>query len=176
MLPSMKKLFLALLLCFSASQILAQQAAPDFLVDGEWFNSEALSIEDLRGQVVLVEMWTFSCYNCYRSKPTLIDFYDRFKEQGFEIVGVHTPEFDHEKVAENVRRSIEQHNVTWPVFQDNKFRTWRAYNNRAWPAFYLIDREGNVRYSHRGELSDKFPRGIAPLEEAIQELLSENTN
>jgi len=176
MLASMKKSVVFILGLFALSFGSAQNAAPDFLVDGEWFNTEALSIEDLRGQVVLVEMWTFSCYNCYRSKPALIDFYESYKDQGFEIVGVHTPEFDHEKVAENVRRSLEQHNVTWPVFQDNKFRTWRAYGNRAWPTFYLIDRDGNIRYSHRGEISDVFPNGIEPLENAIKELLNEPLN
>ena len=136
--------------------------APDFIPGGEWFNSEPLSIEDLRGEVVLVEMWTFDCYNCYRSIPILQTFYERYGDHGFEIVGVHTPEFDHEKVAENVAAALEEHNVTWPVFQDNDFKTWRAYNNRVWPMFYLVDQAGMVRYIHRGELSEKFPKGIAP--------------
>ena len=169
----MGRIFLTILLTGITGIISAQKAAPDFLVDGEWFNSNPITIDDLKGQVVLVEMWTFACYNCYRSKPTLIEFYEQYQSKGLEIIGVHTPEFNYEKVAENVRRAIAEHNVTWPVFQDNEFRTWRAFGNRAWPTFYLIDRQGNIRYSHRGELSDKFPRGIQPLKEAIEELLNE---
>ena len=165
-----KLLFLASLL---ASIGFAQKVAPEFQASGEWFNSEPLSISDLRGEVVLVEMWTFSCYNCYRSIPTLRGFYERYKDEGLEIIGVHTPEFEREKVAENVAAALEEHSVTWPVFQDNDFKTWRAYNNRAWPTFYLVDKAGVIRYAHRGELSDKFPAGIAPLEEAIQKLLAE---
>ena len=168
----MKKIF-SLIVIILATMAVAQTPAPDFQPSGEWFNSEPLSVTDLRGKVVLVEMWTFSCYNCYRSKPTLRAFYEEFKEDGFEIVGVHTPEFEHEKVAQNVADALIEHEVSWPVFQDNDFKTWRAYDNRAWPTFYLIDRDGNIRYTHRGELSEKFPRGIAPLREAIAELLDE---
>lgn len=169
----MKRVFGLLIFAFIMLGF-AQTPAPEFQSSGEWFNSEPLSVTDLRGQVVLVEMWTFSCYNCYRSKPTLRAFYEQFKEDGFEIVGVHTPEFDHEKVAENVAKALIEHDVSWPVFQDNDFKTWRAYNNRAWPTFYLLDREGNIRYTHRGEISEKFPRGIEPLRDAIEELLNES--
>ena len=147
--------------------------APDFIPGGAWFNSEPLNIEDLRGEVVLVEMWTFECYNCYRSIPTLRGFYEDYQDQGFEIVGVHTPEFEREKVADSVAAALEQHNVTWPVFQDNDFATWRAYDNRAWPTFYLVDRAGTVRYVHRGEISEVFPQGIVPLREMIEKLLAE---
>lgn len=151
----------------------SQTPAPAFQPSGEWFNSEPLELTDLRGKVVLVEMWTFSCYNCYRSIPTLRDFYAGFGTEGFEIIGVHTPEFEHEKVPENVAAALLKHDVSWPVFQDNDFKTWRAYNNRAWPTFYLLDREGNIRYTHRGEISENFPRGIGPLRNAILELLAE---
>ena len=167
---------LLIVIALASSLALAQSVdtpAPDFIPSSEWFNSEPLSIEDLRGEVVLVEMWTFDCYNCYRSIPTLRTFYERYEDQGFEIVGVHTPEFDHEKVAENVAASLEERGVTWPVFQDNEFKTWRAYDNNVWPMFFLVDQTGTVRYTHRGELSDKFPKGIAPLEEKIKELLAE---
>ena len=178
---NMKKLkssFLTVALATSvlASSALAQRVgtpAPDFIPGGEWFNSEPLSTQDLRGEVVLVEIWTFECYNCYRSIPTLRTFYDRYRDQGFEIVGVHTPEFAREKVAANVARALEQHGVTWPVFQDNDFATWRAYDNRVWPAFYLVDRAGIIRYVHRGEISETFPQGVAPLEAMVETLLAE---
>ena len=169
-------IFLLLTLALASSLAFAQDVdtpAPDFIPSGEWFNSEPLSIQDLRGKVVLVEMWTFDCYNCYRSIPTLQTFYERYQDEGFEIVGVHTPEFDFEKVADNVAAALEERGVTWPVFQDNNFKTWRAYDNNVWPMFYLVDQEGTVRYLHRGEISDKFPKGIAPLEKMIQKLLAE---
>lgn len=152
----------------------AQAPAPEFQPSGEWFNSEPLSVTDLRGKVVLVEMRTYTCYNCYRSKPTLRSFYKQFKDADFEIIGVHTPELEHEKFAENVAAALVEYDVTWPVFQDNDLKTWRAYNNRAWPTFYLLDRDGNIRFTHRGEISEKFPRGIEPLREAIEELLNES--
>ena len=168
----MKKILLLFLLSGLTAGF-AQQKAPDFQPTGQWFNSEPLSLTDLRGKVVLVQMWTFTCYNCYRSLPTLREFYADFQDQGFEIVGVHTPEFEREKVADNVAEALEEHSVTWPVFQDNDFKTWRAYDNNAWPTFYLVDQEGTIRYRHRGEISEKFPRGIEPLRNAIQELLAE---
>ncbi len=155
---------------FSAS---AQVAAPEFIPSGEWFNSEALKLSDLKGQVVLVEMWTFGCYNCYRSIPTLRTFYDNYQKQGFEIIGVHRPEFDYEKDAANVQESLLKYQVTWPVFQDNDSKTWNAYGTNAWPTFYLVDKNGMIRYKHRGEISEKYPSGIAPLEEAIKTLLAE---
>ena len=172
----MKYLNSLLVITLASSLALAQNVgtpAPDFIPSGAWFNSEPLTIEDLRGEVVLVELWTFDCYNCYRSIPTLRTFYERYRDEGFEIVGVHTPEFDHEKVADNVAAAIEERGVTWPVFQDNDFKTWRAYNNNVWPKFYLVDQTGTVRYVHRGELSEKFPKGIEPLAGMIEKLLAE---
>jgi thiol-disulfide isomerase/thioredoxin len=172
----MKKFFWTLLLTILilfTSQSLAQ-AAPEFIPSGQWFNSEALKLSDLKGKVVLVEMWTFGCYNCYRSIPTLRAFYDSYREQGFEIIGVHRPEFDYEEDATNVQEALVKYQVTWPVFQDNEAKTWNAYATKAWPTFYLVDKQGMIRYTHRGEISEKFPSGIAPLEEAIQELLAES--
>ena len=171
MLKGMKQLVLTFLLLSGFG--LAQTPAPEFQVSGEWFNSEPLSIQDLRGQVVLVEMWTFGCYNCYRSIPELKTIYDTYKEQGFEIVGVHRPEFAYEKDAENVAAALSEHDVDWPVFQDNDSETWRSYKTRAWPSFYLIDAEGIIRYTHVGEISEKFPAGLEPSTQAIEGLLAE---
>jgi thiol-disulfide isomerase/thioredoxin len=153
--------------------ILAQTAAPEFIPSGQWFNSEELSLADLKGQVVLVEMWTFGCYNCYRSIPTLRTFYDTYRNEGFEIIGVHRPEFEYEHDAANVQESLLKYQVTWPVFQDNEAKTWNAYGTRAWPTFFLVDKNGVIRYTHRGEISEKYPNGIAPLEDAIKALLAE---
>jgi thiol-disulfide isomerase/thioredoxin len=156
-----------------STPIQAQSLAPEFIPSGQWFNSNDITLSDLKGQVVLVEMWTFGCYNCYRSIPTLSNFYTTYKDQGFEIIGVHRPEFDYEKDVTHVQEALEKYQVTWPVFQDNESLTWNAYRTRAWPTFYLVDKNGMIRYTHRGEISEKFPAGIAPLEEAIQALLSE---
>jgi thiol-disulfide isomerase/thioredoxin len=178
----MKNLFFLLLVLSSLIVSFAQaqltdaanaSAAPDFTASGEWFNSPPLHISDLRGKVTLVSMWTFGCNNSYNSIPTLSSFYNSYKDQGLEIVGVHTPEFDYEKDAANVANALEKYNITWPVFQDNERATWNAYENNVWPKFYLLDKNGNIRYTHRGEISDRFPNGIRPLEEAIQALLAE---
>lgn len=169
----MKRLLMVFLSLLSFGVAQTAQPAPEFQPSGEWFNSPPLSIEDLRGKVVLVEMWTFECYNCYRSIPTLQNFYSAYKDEGFEIVGVHAPEFDREKVAANVAASIKERGVTWPVFQDNDFATWRAYGTRVWPTFFLVDKDGLIRYGHRGELSDAYPAGIAPLAAQIEQLLGE---
>ena len=155
------------------SRMLAQSAAPEFIPSGQWFNSEGVTLAALKGQVVLVEMWTFGCYNCYRSIPTLRAFYDSYRNQGFEIIGVHRPEFDYEHDAANVQESLLKYQVNWPVFQDNDSKTWNAYGTRAWPSFYLVFKNGTIRYTHRGEISEKYPNGIAPLEDAIKMLLAE---
>ncbi len=159
-----------LLYAFTFSQ---NRVAPEFSASGQWFNSEAISLDSLKGKVVMIEIWTFGCYNCYRSIPTLRDFYSTYKSQGFEIIGVHSPEFDYEKDAKNVQEALTKHQVSWPVFQDNEFITWRAYGNRVWPSFYLIDKNGVIRYTHQGEISETFPRGIVALEQKIQDLLAE---
>ena len=149
-------------------------AAPEFLVDGQWFNSKPLTVASLRGKVVLVNIWVFSCINCHRSLPTLQDWYRTYKDQGLEIVGPHTPEFESDKPAENVKAALERDGVTWPVFQDNLNRTWNAYSTRAWPSFILIDRQGRVRAVHAGEMSTTFPNNIRPFEEKIKALLAES--
>lgn len=172
----MKRMFAVLLLGVAFGALgFAQKVvspAPDFIPGGQWLNSEPLNIEDLRGKVVLVNVWVYSCYNCYRSLPTLKRWYERFKGQGFEIIGVHTPEFESDKPLKNVQEALLREGVTWPVVQDNAAATWRAYNNSVWPTFYLIDRQGIVRRVQRGEISSVFPQGIKPLENGIEDLLA----
>jgi cytochrome c biogenesis protein CcdA/thiol-disulfide isomerase/thioredoxin len=125
--------------------------APDFHPDGDWFNSAPLSVASLRGKVVLVDFWTYSCINCLRTLPHLKAWYAAYHKDGFQIVGVHTPEFAFEHVASNVRAAIKRLGVDYPVVQDNKYRTWAAYGNQYWPAEYLIDRSGEVRHIQFGE-------------------------
>ena len=127
--------------------------APELIAGGEWFNTEGapLRMRDLRGKVVLVDFWTYSCINCVRTIPYLKAWYEKYEDQGLVIVGVHTPEFEFEKKPSNVAEAMEDLGITWPVVQDNDYSQWRAYRNRYWPAHYFIDAEGNVRYFHYGE-------------------------
>ena len=125
--------------------------APEFQGISNWINSEPLTMEDLRGKVVLIDFWTYTCYNCINTMPYLRDWHDKYADKGLVIVGVHSPEFDHEKPYENVVDATIRHELKYPVAQDNDFKTWRSYNNRYWPAEYLIDQNGVVRYRHFGE-------------------------
>jgi thiol-disulfide isomerase/thioredoxin len=100
---------------------------------------------------VLVDFWTYTCINCIRTLPYLKNWYDKYKDSGFVILGVHTPEFEFEKEAKNVQKAIADFGLTYPVVQDNDYATWRAYDNRYWPAKYLIDKDGKIRYTHFGE-------------------------
>ena len=132
-----------------------------------WINSDPLTVADLRGKVVLVDFWTYTCVNCIRTFPYLREWHARYADDGLVILGIHTPEFEFEKDYDNVVQATQEHSIVWPVAQDNDFVTWRNYNNRYWPAKYLIDRNGVVRYKHFGE--GKY----AQTEEKILELLFE---
>lgn len=141
--------------------------APEFTGIHKWLNSDPLTMESLRGKVVLIDFWTYTCINCIRTLPHIVNWYEKYKDQGFVVVGVHTPEFEFEKKTENVLGAIKQYNIRYPVAQDNDYKTWRAYDNHYWPAKYLIDAEGNIRYTHFGEGEYDVT------EENIQKLLEE---
>ena len=150
--------------------------APEIFTDGQWFNIEALgtsaengaiTMKDLRGKVVLIDFWTYSCINCVRTIPHLRSWYERYREDGFVIIGVHSPEFAFERNPDNVKKAMKELGVIWPVVLDNEFEQWRAYNNRYWPAHYFIDAAGRIRYFHFGE--GKYDES----EEAIRTLLEE---
>lgn len=126
-------------------------SAPDFVGIAGWINSGPLNIRSLHGRVVLVDFWTFSCVNCVRTLPYLRDDFTRFQKLGFLIVGVHSPEFDFEKVPANVSDAVRRLDVTWPVALDSEMATWRAYGNEVWPAEYLIDQAGKIAYVNFGE-------------------------
>jgi len=106
---------------------------------------------ELRGRVVLIDFWTYTCVNCIRTMPFLKDWHAKYADHGLVIVGVHSPEFEFEKLAENVAKNAFNFGLEYPIAQDNDFQTWRAYRNRAWPAKYLVDDEGVIRYSKIGE-------------------------
>ncbi len=128
------------------------QTAPDFVGITNWLNTDReLSMEDLKGKVVLIDFWTYTCINCIRTLPYVTGWYEKYKDDGFIVIGVHSPEFEFEKKTENVEEAITEYGINYPVAQDNDFRTWRAYDNHYWPAKYLIDAEGVIRYTHFGE-------------------------
>jgi cytochrome c biogenesis protein CcdA/thiol-disulfide isomerase/thioredoxin len=129
-------------------------AAPDFSGIAHWLNTpngSPLTIGQLRGRVVLVDFWTYSCINCLRTLPHLRAWYARYRQAGLTIVGVHSPEFAFEHELPNVRSAVGRLGVTWPVALDNGFVTWHAYGNQYWPAEYLIDARGHIRGAHFGE-------------------------
>ena len=126
-------------------------AAPDFAgIDG-WINSPSLTLAGLRGRVVLVDFWTFSCVNCVRTIPHLRQLYNAYRGRGFVIVGIHSPEFDFEKVPANVSAAVKRLGVAWPVALDSEMATWNAYSTQYWPTEDLIDQQGRIAYVHFGE-------------------------
>ncbi len=125
--------------------------APE-LTNEVWLNSEVpLRLADLRGSVVLLEMWTFGCYNCQNVMPSLKEWHSRYKDEGLVIIGNHYPEFSFEEDLGNLKAAIERFEIEYAVAQDNDGATWRAYQNRYWPALFLIDKQGHIRYVHIGE-------------------------
>lgn len=154
----------------SAEEPATAMPAPDFSGAGRWFNSAPLTIDSLRGKVVLVEFWTRECINCLHVLPHTRSLYDRYAKEGLVVVGVHTPEYDEEHDPAQLETAIRQYQITWPVAMDNDYRIWNAYGNRYWPAIYLIDRSGHVVYRHVGEGNDD------EIEQRVRQLLSRPQN
>ncbi len=125
--------------------------APELTGLGPWHNSQPFTMASLKGKVVLVDFWTYSCINCIRTLPYMEGYWKKFKDTPFVLLGVHTPEFVFEKDEGNVSDAIKRHGLTYPIAQDNDFGTWNAFANRYWPAKYLIDADGYIRYTHFGE-------------------------
>jgi thiol-disulfide isomerase/thioredoxin len=142
--------------------------APELIPGGEWFNSSPLTLAGLRGKVVLVDFWTYTCINCIRTLPYLSSWHTKYSDSGLVIIGVHTPEFEFEKSASNLRSAISDYAIPYPVVQDNAYATWHAFHNSYWPAKYLIDAKGIIRYTHFGE--GKYDQ----TEAFIQKLLAES--
>ena len=128
-----------------------REQVPDFTGIVRWINSPPLTRAELRGKVVLIDFWTFSCVNCTRTIPHLRALYDAYRARGLVIVGVHSPEFDFEKDPGNVAAAVRRLGVTWPVAVDSAMATWNALSNEYWPAEYLVDRSGRIAYFHAGE-------------------------
>ncbi|MGH8672187.1 MAG: redoxin family protein [Burkholderiales bacterium] len=148
--------------------------APEFThrETSEWLNSEPLTLKQLKGRVVLLDFWTFDCWNCYRSFPWLKSVEERYGPQGLRVIGVHTPEFGHEKVLGNVQRKVEEFGLKHPVMVDSDMSYWRAMSNRYWPAYYLLDKRGNLRAYSVGETHAGDARA-REIEAAVEKLLAE---
>ena len=133
-----------------------------------WLNTDQpLQLAGLRGQVVLLEMWTFGCINCKNVIPSLREWHEKYHREGLVIIGNHYPEFSYERDLDNLKEAIDRLDIPYPVTQDNERRTWGAYDNRYWPTLYLIDKQGNIRYVHIGE------GAYETTERAIVQLLNE---
>lgn len=149
------------------SKLPVKGRAPSLDGAADWLNSQPLMIEQLRGKVVLVNFWTYSCINCIRTNPYVRAWAEQYESQGLVVIGVHTPEFAFEKKIDNVKKAAADFQIGYPVALDNDYRIWRAFKNSYWPAQYLIDADGQIRYHHFGE------GNYRQTEQAIQDLLRE---
>lgn len=142
-------------------------AMPEFAGATAWLGSRPLTPASLRGKVVLVDFWTFGCYNCLNALPYVKALHAKYKDHVLVVIGVHTPEFAHERDRKNVERAIRRLGVEYPVVMDNDYRIWRAYHTRYWPAAYYVDQTGRIRYHHFGE------GRYAEQEQVVRKLLAE---
>ena len=145
----------------------AQGAMPSLNGAVQWLNSPALTNESLKGKVVLVDFWTFDCINCKRTLPYVKDWAKKYEKDGLVVIGVHTPEYGFERIIDNVKDKVKEYGITYPVAIDNNYAIWRNFDNQYWPAHYLVDAKGQVRYTHFGEGSYETQ------EKMIQQLLEE---
>ena len=148
--------------------------APEFThsAAASWINSKPLKLEDLKGKVVLLDIWTFGCWNCYRSFPWMNEMEKRLEGKDFTIIGVHTPEFDHEHDRNKVIAKAKEFNLKHPIMIDNDFSYWNALNNQYWPTYYLIDKQGRLRARFFGE-THKGDKKALQIEASIEYLLAE---
>ena len=142
-------------------------AAAPALATGDWINSEPLKLKDLHGRVILIEFWTFGCYNCRNTLPFIKSWDNRYRERGLTVIGVHSPEFDDERKIENLRREVALLKIRYPVITDNDYQTWNTYDVEAWPTIFLLDKKGRIRWKHVGE------GDYDEAERLIQQLLEE---
>jgi thiol-disulfide isomerase/thioredoxin len=124
---------------------------PEFVGIEAWLNSKPLTVAELKGKVVGVQFWTFGCINCKRTLPHMTKLYETYADQGFVLVGVHTPEFSYEREIKNIQTALNNHGILYPVAVDNEFKTWRAYQNRYWPHLFIADQSGRIQFDHIGE-------------------------
>jgi len=150
--------------------------APEFEGVTEWIHSPPVTLDQLRGKVVVVHYYAFGCINCIRNLPHYNAWFDRFRRDDFAIVGIHRPETDAERDVEQVRRKVSEAGIRYPVAVDNESRNWDAWANRVWPSVYLIDKNGFVRYWWYGELNWQEAKGEMRMRARIAELIAETSS
>jgi cytochrome c biogenesis protein CcdA/thiol-disulfide isomerase/thioredoxin len=149
--PKLVDYFVSKVRADSTEEASSKGAMPSLSGAVQWLNSPELSAESLRGKVVLVDFWTYDCINCQHTLPYVKDWAKRYEKDGLVVIGVHTPEYGYERIIDNVKDQVKQLGITYPVAIDNNYAIWRNFDNQYWPAHYLIDAKGQVRYSHFGE-------------------------
>lgn len=149
------------------AQAFVDRPAPE-IISPVWINSDPKSLNSLRGKVVLVEFWTFGCYNCRNVEPQIKKWHQTYADRGLVVIGIHTPEFSYEKEVDAVKRYVQEKKIPYAVAIDNDFTIWNRYQNHYWPAMYLIDKRGVIRYIRVGE------GGYRTTEAMIESLLAEN--
>lgn len=154
------------LLYFAPLSFAKNVRAPE-IISPTWINSEPLKLEDLRGNVVMIEFWTFGCWNCRNIEPYVKEWHKKYAKQGLVVIAVHSPEFSYEKEIERVKTYVQENNILYAVPIDNEFRNWRKYHNRYWPTLYVIDKKGTIQYTRIGE------GAYEQTEQTIQRLLAE---
>lgn len=171
-----KQLLIFCIFFLSARPVISEVGAPlpEFSTqrNEDWVNSKPLRVQHLKGRVVLLDFWTFACWNCYRSFPWLNTIEAEFHQRPFRVVGIHTPELPQERVVESVKKKILEFNLTHPVMIDNDYTYWKAIGNSAWPTFYLIDKNGVIRKKFVGETHVNSPRANQ-IRQIIEQLLAE---
>ena len=147
-------LFAFLALPMSAQEVVAMKvAAPELKGIDDWVNSNPFTLKDQKGKVVILHFWTFGCINCIHNYPAYAAWHKDFSEKGVTVLGVHTPEFDGEKVVDKIKAKVKDNKIEYPIAIDNGRKTWQAWENQFWPAVYLIDKRGDVRFRWYGELN-----------------------
>jgi len=147
--------------------VASTKTLPEFQGISTWLNSSPLTTSDLKGSVTLVQFWTFSCVNCQRTLPYVVQWHKKYADQGLKVIGVHTPEFAFEREVNNIQKALQEHQITYAVPVDNDYKTWNAYENNFWPHLFLADRQGVLRYDHIGE------GAYDETEQTIRQLLSQ---
>lgn len=146
----------------------AKAKSAPVLIDAKWINSEPLTPDALRGRVVFVEFWTFGCYNCINTLPAVKGFDAKYRDKGLTVIGIQSPEFEREKVFENIVQAVNKHEIKYPILIDNDMKNWNAYGVNAWPTIFILDKQGRIRYKQIGEGNYTYQ------EKVIQTLLAED--
>ena len=166
-------LITSVLLCSAAQPTRVNQAAPELQGD-QWINSQPINLKARAGKVTIVHFWTFDCINCRHNLPSYQRWEEKLEGKDVAIIGVHTPELPQERVAANVTKKVAEYKITWPVLLDPEMKNWRSWKQEFWPAVYLVDKQGKIRYRWDGELNYGGMDGEKKMLDLVEKLLAEN--